>query len=216
MEDEVEDNWTESRWQMEKERKLGSLKIWWEQNEWTGKRVKAPGREARERDDSKVSTGYIFIYFLTTTLEASFPCWSSGLLWWVCWGDWLGWCYRGVNERQWKAQRSTDANCFYSHSSSLPVSDFSTSDDLPLLLSLHPLLSLRHIHFLFSSLSSYFFPISSPIYPHSFTQISFHRLLPIASPLSYILTPSLHFNLGGVPVASICIAATHWRWVWTA
>lgn len=43
--------------------------------------MKAPGREGRERDDSKVSTGYIFIYFLTTTLEASFPCWSSGLLW---------------------------------------------------------------------------------------------------------------------------------------
>ena len=33
-------------------------------------------REGSELDDRKVSTGYIFIYFLTTTLEASFPCWS--------------------------------------------------------------------------------------------------------------------------------------------
>ena len=100
------------------------------------------------------------------------------------------------------------SSLWFAHQRWPPSAALSTPSFIPLLVC--------HIHFLFSPLSSYFFPISSPIYPHSFTQISFHRLLPIASPLSYTLTPSLHFNLGGVPVASICIAATHWRWVWTA
>lgn len=104
-------------------------------------------------------------------------------------GGWEGFKGRGVNERHWKAQWSSDANCFYSHSSSHPASDFSTSNDLPLLFSLPssfiPLL-ICPIHSPFPLFHVIFSPISSPIYPYSFTQISFHRLLPIASPLSYI------------------------------
>lgn len=91
---------------------------------------------------------------------------------WVCWKGWGGGVWegfsRGVNERQWKAQWSSDANCFYSHSSPLPVSDFSTSNDLPLLLSpplpFIPLL-ICPIHSLFSSLSCFFFSLPFPLVP---------------------------------------------------
>lgn len=118
-------------------------------------------------------------------------------------GVWEGFS-RGVNERQWKAQWSSDANCFYSHSSPLPVSDFSTSNDLPLLLSPPSLLSLSS-----SAPSIPFFPLFHVFFFLShFPSCLYTNLLPSTSPCgssSYIPSPSIHLNLRGVPVASICM-----------
>lgn len=83
---------------------------------------------------------------------------------------------------------------------------FSTSTDLPLLCSLHssfiPLL-IFFIHCLLPLFHVVFFSISSPIYPHSFTQSAFHLLIPIASPLLCIPSSSFHLGLRGT-VAPIC------------
>lgn len=104
---------------------------------------------------------------------------SLEMAWWVYWAVGVVERFkRGLNERHRKAQRSSDANCFYSQSSSLPACDFSISNDLPVLLSLpHPSLypspCLPHPFFL-PSLSCFLPQV--PLLP---SQVSFHRLLPI-------------------------------------
>lgn len=157
----------------------------------------------------------VICLLLPATLEATFPFERCGLVWRVCWKGREGAGQMGVNERHWKAQWSCDANCFYSHSSSLPVSDFSTSNDLPLLLSLSSLLSLSPsppsilllplFHVIFFNFISH--SSRSPLH-ESTSPYSFARSLSYI-PLSASEEFLLHlFACGGEMKGE---AGTHWR-----
>lgn len=110
-----------------------------------------------------------------------------------------------------KAQWRSDANYFYSHSSSFPISEFGTSIDLPLLLPLPlsfiPLLIWPN-QLPLSFLSCFLSPIPSPIAPRAFTCSCFHPLLPAALPLPLRLPAHQSTSVS----VEFPVATMHMRW----
>ena len=147
--------------------------------EW---RLKTTGHQKRENWNTEY---WLYIYFFPPSLKPVFHLRD------LEWGDEFARrdrrCWRvfmGVNERHWKAQWSSDANCFYSHSSSLPVPDFNTTNDLILFhflpLPLFPFPHLLH-QFIFPSLMFFLFPY----WIFHFPTLPWTNRVPLTSPMAH-------------------------------